>query len=984
MAGVELKHVDLSAIGSGQVVHDLDLKVADGEFLVLLGERRSGQAVLRAVQGDPEVLIDRGTLRIGSQVVNEVPPGERDIALLFGPHALYPHMSVADNLAFRLKLRRRPAREVQRRVTAVAGAFGLTELLGSKPNALSAEQRQLVALAGAVIQNPRVLVDLDATGPRVAALDRRLRELRSFLDEPGPAALAVSPTAQGLDPATPVAVMSAGRLLQRGTLSRVREAPAGLEAAAAVADQPLIAVRGALEGGRLRVGARGMEVPGLHHSLRTASSRPVEVVLGADSLLERGERPAHEVTVVAGVLRGGPGERMRRLDISHAGEAEVELAIDPGRVQLFEPGGGIVRATTPSAGEGGATTIMAPQTAPKPPATLRRGRTYVNVGFAAAGDARRIVEPDRLPPASCVWVWVEIGPRVKGAVQGDVQPIDPAVLKDLDEVEVVLFPDEGLIVAPDPATGRLGVTAPGPFRVRRAASIPPHTGPLTTHRLFFTLTTPAKPGDYRLRCAVYAKGLLLHVEQLTVVVGPSRRSISARTAFRLVRDLAAVDHSEIGEHRLSIYANAQPDGSHDFCFRGADGKPTFTYQLQLDGFDVNNALTNARAALHQASWQSKKEYAKQDSRYDKPPRRGFAADFAAADLINLAREGYHLWSAFTKKVPAEDEAVAPGPAPSAPAQSKAQHLRGLMHEPGGAVQFAPNDPDRILPIQLFYDRRLDSGYKTLQLCSNGSAWIGSGADELPCLTGCSEPGDTKRVCPAGFWGLRHRVSLTPESQDVCRRPGLPPKVSLASGLRGVAGYTTDQKVLKAAGAHGNTIKALLKVDRPVYSRDEFQVELEAGPAQVIYFLCHVANHDTAPELVLGPIGGDGINSTTLTDEWAPNLCSGSPLVVLNACNSAAPSPERLLGLVAGFLERGAAGAIGTEITVFVSLAMPFAEHFLQSYVSGVSLGEAIRRARVAMLAKGNPLGLAYIAFGLPELALLADEPARDTPEGTTA
>ena len=938
----------------------------------------------------PREYYDRGTLRIGSQVVNEVPPDRRDIAFLFSPYALYPDRSVAENLAFRLRLARRPGAEIQRRVAAVAGALELTELLDRMPKDLSDEQRQRVALAGAVVQDPRVLVDLDATGPRVAALDRRLRELRSALDEPGPAALALSPVAQGLGPATQVAVMGEGRLLQRGLLSQIRAAPAGVEVAAAVADQPLIAVRGALEGGRLRVGARLMEVPGLHPSLRRAGPRPVEVVLGSDSLVEPGERPAHEVAVIPGVLREGPGRQLRRMDVSRVGKAEVEVAIDPSRVQLFEPGGGIVQATTPPPGRG-ATVIAAPPSAapeppaaPKPPAARRR-RTYVNVGFAAAENAARVIEPNHLAPASSVWVWVELGPRAVGAVQGDVQPIDPAVLKELDEIEVVLFPDEGLLVSPDPAIGRLGVTASGPFRVRQAASIPPQAGPLNAQRLFFMLTTPAEPGSYRLRCAVYAKGLLLHVEQLTVIVGPSRRSISARTAFRLVRDLAAVDHSEIREHRLSIYANAQPDGSHAFSFRGADGQSTFTYQLRLDDSEVSTALTNAHAALHRASWLSSQEYAGQPSRYDKYPRHGFAADFAAKDLIDLARSGYHLWSAFTKKVPADDEAAAPGAAAPALAQSKAHYLRALMQESGGAVQLAPiENPDRILPIQLFYDRLLDSGDKTLQLCSNGSAWIGSGTGELPCLTGCSEADDTKRVCPAGFWGLRHRVSVTPEARDVCRRPGLPPRVSLASGLRGVAGYTTDQKVLKAAGEHGNTVKTLLKVNRAAYSRDELKVELETGPAQVIYFLCHVANHDTVPELVLGPIDGPGINSTTLTDLWTPNLCSGSPLVVLNACNSAAPSPERLLGLVAGFLERGAAGAIGTEITVFVSLAMPFAEHFLQSYVDGVSLGEAIRRARVAMLAKGNPLGLAYIAFGLPELALLQDEPPGETSQGTAA
>lgn len=786
MSGVELKHVDLTAIGLGRLVHDLDLTVADGEFLVLVGDQRSGRAVLRAVQGDPEVLIDRGTVRIGSQVVNEIPADKRDIALVLQPYALYPHLSVAQNLASRLRLMRRPAREIQPRVDAVAAALGLTDLLDRKPGALSDEQRQLVALAMAFIRDPRVLVDLDATGPQAAALDRRLGELRSALGEPGPAALAASPTVQGLDPATPVAVMSGGQLLQRGLLSRVQAEPAGLEVAAVVADRPLIAVRGALEGGRLRVGAHLMEVPGLYPWLRTADSRPVEVVLGSDSLLAPGERPGHEVAVVPGILHESPDARLRRLDVSRAGEPGVEVAIDPQRVQLFEPGGGIVQATTPSPESGGPTILVAPPQTPPEPTAARRRRTYVNVGFAAAENARQVIEPGHLAPGHNVWVWVEIGPRAVGAVPGHVQPIDPAVLKDLDEVEVVLFPDEGLIVAPDPAVGRLGVTTSGPFRVLQAAAIPPQADPLATQRLFFALTTPARPGDYRLRCAVYAKGLLLHVEQLTLVVGPSRRSISARTTFRLVRDLASVDHREIGEHRLSIYANAQPDGSHAFSFHGANKQFPFTKQVQLDDSDVNTALKFARAALGRASSGSDRGYAEQFSKYDECSRVGFAPDLAIADMIDLARSGYNLWVQFAEQLPSDKGEAATSPEP---AGNELHDLRALMREPGGAVQLAPiKGPDLIVPIQLFYDRLLDSSETApLQLCSNGAAWIGSSAGELPCLAGCSEPNDPNRVCPAGFWGLRHLVSSDTRAQG--RMPqgiaaqGQPPK--RASGRRGL-------------------------------------------------------------------------------------------------------------------------------------------------------------------------------------------------------
>lgn len=980
MSRVELVNVGLSAVGGGQLLHDLDLTADEGEFLVLLGDQRSARAVLKAVKGDGDVSIDRGTVRIDSRVVNEVPGGERDVAALSGSDALSPDLTVAQNLIRRLASARLPAPERQRRVNTAAAELGLTPLLDRKLEGLSGGERQVVALLAGFLRDQGVLVQLDANEAPLATLAERWRELSAVLDETGPAALTVAQSARGLDPALSVAVMGAGRLLQRGVVSEVRAAPANLAVAAAVADEPLVVVPGILEHGRIRVGPHLIDVPGLQPVPRATGPRPLDVVVGSSSLLGPDERPGPEAAVIPGVLHEGLDSGVRRLDLSRAGQGEVQLAIDPAHVQLFEPGGGFVPVTRlPIAGES-VTLVAPPSAAGSEPSPAEQRRTYVNVGFAAADDARHVVEPSHLDPGERLWLWVEIGPRVEGAISGDVQPMDPEVVKDLDEVEVVLFPDEGLSLAPDPPLARLGMTNPGPFRVRQAAAVPPEAGPMAGHRLFFTLTAPEKPGDYRVRCAVYAKGLLLHVEQLTVVVGPSRHSTSARTTFRLVRDIAAVDHGEIREHRLSIYANAQPDGSHDFSFRGADGQRLLTRQLRLDDSTVGNSLRLAREALHRASWGSDNEYAGQSSRYDKYPAVGFAPGLAAADLIDLARWGYYLWVRFAKKLPGDEDAAAQGPA-----VDRLDELRTLMRAPGGAVQLAPiEEPDRIVPIHLFYDRPLDADNpKALMLCSSGAAWIGSSEDELPCLEGCSEPDDDTRVCPAGFWGLRHSVAVTPSPEDVCHQ-GLPGKVSRSNGLRGIAGFTTDTKVLGAAAGHEARIAALLKVDRVVYSREEFKADLETVPAQVLYFLCHVGDHKRNPHLVLGPTGGPGIGYTTLVDLWKPRLCSARPLVVLNACNSAAPSPERLLSLVRGFLERGAAGAIGTEVTVFVSLAAPFAEHFAQSFVSGVALGEAIRRARVAMLAKGNPLGLAYLAFGLPQLELVSDELIPPVPEGSAS
>ena len=946
MPGVEFEHVDLSADDSDAVVRDLDLSVAGGELLVVLGDQAA--AVVRAARGDGSVRVDRGIVRIGSQVVNEVPFGERDVATVPGNEAFDPGLTVWESLAYPLILRGVDPLEADDRVDRAVTALDLSVLLNRRLRELTPAQRRRVAMAGAVLGRPRALLEVGATPAQAHGLADTLSRVRAALAGLVPAALVSVTTAAGLDPGTLAAVLDAGRLVQRGLVGALRAAPASLAVASAVADGPLISVPGTVEGGRLRVGGLSLDVPGL-----LPAAGAVDVVLSATSVLAGGGTPGPGLTVLGGVLRDGPNRGVRLLDAGGPGE-RVAVVLDPRHAQVF------------SADTGHSWLARALESTP---VAVPAGGTYVNVGFADAADAGRVVEPETLAPGERLWLWVELGPRLREAVPGATEAVDPEVLRGLDAVDVVLFPDGPLTVTPDPATGRLAVRPPGPFPVVRPAAVPPVAGALAARRLFFGLTAPAGPGAYRVRCAVYAKGLLLHVEQLTVVVGGSTRRIAARTTFRLTRDLAAVDQRTINAQRLSVYANAGPGGSHDFSFHGADGGAPYTRHVHIDDSTLGAVLRIARGALHQAAWGTTAEYAGQSSRYDTYPWSGFAPALAGADLIELARSGHHLWTTFAG-LPDESP---PGVAPAA--AGLREQLRDLMRAPGGAVQLAPiRDPDRIMPLQLLYDRVLDAAGTGLALCTAGDAWIASGgASELPCLTGCSEPDDPERVCPAGFWGMRHLVSITPAPEDVCRK-GLPPRVPLTGPLRGLAGFTTDPAVLAAAGGHVGRIQTLLGADRVAYTREALEQALASGPAQVLYLLCHVTHHDTLPRLVVGPVDGPGIDYTTLVGLWAKfTLCAGNPLVVLNACDSAAPSPERLLSLVRGFLERGAAGAVGTETTVFVTFAVAFAEHLLRSYVDGVALGEAIRRARVAMLGRGNPLGLTYLAFGLPELAVVPGE-----------
>ncbi len=157
MADIVLEDV-WKVYGDGtEAVRSLDLDIADGEFMVLVGPSGCGKTTaLRMVAGLEA--ISKGTLRIGDRVVNDMPPKDRDIAMVFQNYALYPHMSVYDNMAFGLKLQKVPRDEIDTRVREASRILGLQELLDRKPKALSGGQRQRVAMGRAIVRDPEVFL----------------------------------------------------------------------------------------------------------------------------------------------------------------------------------------------------------------------------------------------------------------------------------------------------------------------------------------------------------------------------------------------------------------------------------------------------------------------------------------------------------------------------------------------------------------------------------------------------------------------------------------------------------------------------------------------------------------------------------------------------------------------------------------------------------------------------------------------------------
>src|SRR6478752_846389 len=156
MASVQIADVR-KAYGSTQVIHGVDIDINDGEFVILVGPSGCGKStLLRMIAGLEN--ISGGEIRIGPRVVNDVPPKERDIAMVFQNYALYPHMTVADNMAFSMKLRKAPKAEIDQRVGKAAGILGLDKLLDRYPRHLSGGQRQRVAMGRAIVRNPAVFL----------------------------------------------------------------------------------------------------------------------------------------------------------------------------------------------------------------------------------------------------------------------------------------------------------------------------------------------------------------------------------------------------------------------------------------------------------------------------------------------------------------------------------------------------------------------------------------------------------------------------------------------------------------------------------------------------------------------------------------------------------------------------------------------------------------------------------------------------------
>ena len=346
MASVAIRDVR-KAFGVTAVIHGVDIAIRDGEFVVLVGPSGCGKStLLRMIAGLEN--ITAGEIRIGDRVVNQLPPKERDVAMVFQNYALYPHMTVAANMAFSMKLRGASKSEIGERVSRAAAILGLSNLLERYPRQLSGGQRQRVAMGRAIVRDPQVflfdepLSNLDAKlrvqmRTEIKELHQRLKTTTVYVTHDQIEAMTM---------ADKIVVMHDGRVEQIGAPLDLYDRPDNLFVAGFIGSPAMNMLKG-----RISVnGAAAFETPaGVNFSLNSAPSgsdgqpaiygvRPEHFSLsddGANAVIQVVEPTGSELQVVA---RLGDNEIIAVFRERHQFKPgdKIKLKPDPRLIHLFD------------------------------------------------------------------------------------------------------------------------------------------------------------------------------------------------------------------------------------------------------------------------------------------------------------------------------------------------------------------------------------------------------------------------------------------------------------------------------------------------------------------------------------------------------------------------------------------------------------------------------------------------------------------------
>ncbi len=344
MASVSYDHVVKRYTPETTVVRDFNVEIRDKEFMVLVGPSGCGKSTaLRMLAGLES--ISEGEIRIGEQVVNGIAAKNRDIAMVFQSYALYPHMSVFDNMAFPLQMKRMAKAEIEQRVKSASGILGLDNFLQRKPRALSGGQRQRVALGRAIVRNPKVFL-LDEP---LSNLDAKLRgqtriELQKLHRDLETTFIYVThDQVEAMTMGDRIAIMNAGILQQVGTPGEIYDHPANLFVAGFIGSPTMNFVPVSAQDGRAR--AAGFEVV-LPKSVSAAKAtlgfrpeavtdRPAESAGSLEMAVDVVERLGSDQFLYGQVAGDNVTARVDPRMTVAAGD-KVKLTLDPRSLHLFD------------------------------------------------------------------------------------------------------------------------------------------------------------------------------------------------------------------------------------------------------------------------------------------------------------------------------------------------------------------------------------------------------------------------------------------------------------------------------------------------------------------------------------------------------------------------------------------------------------------------------------------------------------------------
>jgi sn-glycerol 3-phosphate transport system ATP-binding protein len=349
MADVTLTQVRKVYSGGVEAVKGVSLDIPDGSFCVLVGPSGCGKSTLLRMVAGLETITD-GAVRIGDRIVNRIEPADRDIAMVFQNYALYPHMSVYDNMAYGLRNRRTPKAEIDIRVREAARILAIESFLDRKPRQLSGGQRQRVAMGRAIVRKPQVFLFDEPLSNLDAKLRVQMRvEIKRLQRALGVTSIYVThDQVEAMTLSDKLVVMSAGQIEQVGTAAEVYRRPATRFVATFIGSPPMNILPGRVEGpGRVALAGQTLAVADMRQDLSPGAAvevglRPEDVRAGTSGagMLAMDVDFVEELGATQ-LFHGrlGEGEFIVQAPTGQiAAEARrLALSIDPANVHLFDP-----------------------------------------------------------------------------------------------------------------------------------------------------------------------------------------------------------------------------------------------------------------------------------------------------------------------------------------------------------------------------------------------------------------------------------------------------------------------------------------------------------------------------------------------------------------------------------------------------------------------------------------------------------------------